>query len=102
MTNAIGRSLRLTPTHRLILISIALLVIGAVGLVHMRQRGQAQGVPAAATATGGARSATLKPPGRERCMRKCAVIHKGYVYRAEQQPQRAGSANVEPEFCACI
>jgi hypothetical protein len=76
------------------------LLVAAVGLVQMSKRARAQEHPA--TATYEVQSATSKPSGKRRCMRKCAVIHKGYVYRPEQRLQGAGSAGVEPEFCSCV
>ncbi len=94
--------MRINLLHLLILGAIALLLVATVGLVRMSKREQAREHPATATATYPVQSATPKPSGKRRCMRKCAAIHKGYVYRPEQRLQSAGSAGVEPEFCSCV
>ena len=101
MTKADKAPMRLTWLHLLLLGAIGLLLLGAVVFVQVgkRQYAREHSPPAAVVNQGP--SATLRPSGRERCMRKCAVIQKGYVYRPEP-PQSAASAHSEPAFCACV
>jgi hypothetical protein len=55
-----------------------------------------------ATVSDRSRSAAPESSGRQRCMRKCAAIHKGYVYRAAQHLEGSASGQIEPEVCSCI
>jgi hypothetical protein len=102
MTKADKPPMRLTSLHLLLLGAIALLLLAAVAFVQLSKRQPARELSSTATAADQVRSATLRPSGRQRCMRKCAVFHKGYVYRPEQYPQGPASVGVEPEFCGCV
>jgi len=102
MTKPNKPPMRLTSLHLLLLGAIALLLLAAVILVQVNKRQQAREHSATATAADQMPFATLRPSGKERCMRKCAVVHKGYVYRPEQHLQGAASASAEPEFCGCV
>lgn len=94
--------MRLRSSHLLIVIAIALLLLAVAAFVQTRKREPAREHPGSATATDRFRSAAPKPSGRERCIKKCAALHKGYVYRAEQDLGASGTRRVEPEVCTCV
>jgi hypothetical protein len=92
--------MQLRSTHLLVIAGIALLLLAVAGVVYMDQREQARAQRAKAGER--ARSATSGPSGRERCMQKCAAVHKGYIYRAEQRVEDAGRSRIVPEACRCL
>jgi len=93
---------RLTWSQLVVLSSIALLVLAAVVLVRASNREQARDHSAAATSVAKIGSPAPEPSRRERCKRKCAMIRKGYVYRAEQHLQGVGNADFRLDFCSCV
>ena len=94
--------MRFRATHLLIVAVIGLFLLAAVGFLYMSKRGPIPEQPGARVGTERPRSQVSTPSGRERCMKKCAAIHKGYVYRAEQEVGRSENRHVEPEVCNCV
>jgi hypothetical protein len=93
--------MRLKSSHLLIVAVIALFLVGIAVFIKSRPE-QARDHATTAAGAERLRSATPGSSGRERCMKKCAAIHRGYVYRAEQDVGAAGSRYVEPEVCTCV
>jgi hypothetical protein len=92
--------MRLNSSHLLVIAAIGLLLLAVAGVVYMDQREQAREQRAKAAER--LRSATPRPSGRERCMQKCAAVHKGYIYRAEQRVEASERSQVVPEVCRCL
>ena len=92
--------MRLKSSQLAIIVAIALLLLALAALVRMDM--QEKALSAAAPTADHLRSIAPKPSGRQRCMRKCAAIQKGYVYGDEQRWGGTGSSQVEPEFCTCV
>jgi len=92
--------MRLRSSHLLAVAAIALLLLAVAGVVYMDQRDQARAQRAKGAER--TRAATPAPSGRERCMQKCAAVHKGYIYRAEQRVEDAGRSRIVPEACRCL
>lgn len=95
-------TMRLRPSHLLILAAILLLLLAVAGLLQARKWGQAREDHPSATAPERLRALQPGAAGRERCKQKCSALHKGYVYRAQQNLESSGSPHVEPEFCGCV
>ena len=93
--------MRLRSSHLLILAAIVLLLLVVAGFLQTRKWDQAREDRATAT-TKQVRAGQPGALGRERCKQKCSSIHKGYVYRARQDLDSAGSSHVEPEYCGCV
>ena len=94
--------MRLRSSHLLIVVAIALLVLAVAGFVQTSKPEPVREHPAAAATMSRLRSVAPKAVGRERCMQRCAAIHKGYVYGAEQHLGGVGSPVVQPEVCSCV
>lgn len=92
--------MRFKSSHLLVVAAIALFLLAIAGVVYMDQREQAREQRTKAAER--ARSAAPPPSGRERCMQKCAAVHKGYIYRAEQRIEESGRSRVVPEACRCL
>jgi len=84
-------------------VAVVLLLLSGALFVHLASRKPASDRPGAVTITAPEkRSTTLAPTGRERCTRKCAAQHLGYVYRAEQRAAGPGSPIIQAETCTCM
>ena len=94
---------RWQPVYAFVAVAIVLLLLAAVLFVRIAGRKPGPDPsPATVTTAPLSRSTTSAPYGRERCMRKCAAQHLGYVYGAEQRAQGVGSRIVQPETCTCM
>src|SRR5262249_2400902 len=83
--------MRLRSSHLAIALTAALLLFAVSFLVYTNRQ-----------ANGLCDPRPLAESGKERCMRKCAGIQKGYVYRGAQRGSGAVSRAAEPEFCTCV
>jgi hypothetical protein len=90
----------LRSSHLLILAVIVLLLLVVAGFLQTRKWGEPHEDRAAARKQ--LRASQPGASGREHCQQKCAAIHKGYVYRARQDQESAGSSHVDPESCSCV
>ena len=86
----------------LIVATIAVLLLGIVGLLQIGKWDQWQERRAAQPAPQERRSSAPKRSAREACRQQCSAIHKGYVYRAEQPVDGTGGQTIEPEVCRCV
>jgi hypothetical protein len=93
-------AMRLRSSHLAMVVAVALLLLAVAGLVHTSK--QEKALSAAAPAVDHFRSVAPKPSGRERCMRKCAAIQKGYIHKDERRLGGIERPQVEPEFCNCV
>jgi hypothetical protein len=92
--------MRLKPSHLVIAVVIAAVLLAVAGVVYMDQKDQARERRAKAADRSG--SAPSRPSGRELCMQHCAAAKKGYIYRAEQRIEEAGRSRLVPAACRCI
>jgi hypothetical protein len=73
--------------RHLLVLAVAVLVVLAAVFVQVR-KGNRTGQQAEAESKG------MASGGREQCRHKCAVLHKGFVYRARR--------NAAAEYCGCV
>jgi len=94
---------RWKPLYGIVAVAVVLLLLAAALFVRVAGNKAVSNPPAAASpAAPQSRSTISVPSGRERCMRKCAAQHLGYVYGAEQRTEAAGRRIVQPETCTCM
>lgn len=94
--------MRLRASHLLIVGAIALVVLAMAAFVQTSKQEPAREHPAGTTRLSRLGSVAPKLAGRERCMRKCALVQKGYLYAAEQHRGGPETPIVQPEVCTCI
>ena len=93
---------RLKSFHLLILAAIALLALAVAVSFRTSKPEQAFELRVVPTTKNRAVSGTPKALGRKHCEHKCAVVHKGYIYSAEQELQGGRGPQFEPEVCTCF
>ena len=95
---------RWKPLYAIVAVAVVLLLLAAALSVRVagRKPGPDPPRPTATIAAPLSPSSTRVSSGRERCMRKCAAQHLGYIYGAEQRAEAPGSRIVQPETCTCM
>jgi len=95
---------RWKPLYAIVAVAVVLLLLAVALLVRVggRRPGPDAPPPAASIAAPVSPSSARVSSGRERCMRKCAAQHLGYIYGAEQRAEGSEGRIVQPETCTCM
>ena len=100
---AVATMKRWKPLYAIAAVGIVLFLLAAALFVRVAGQAPRPDSPPGESKTAPLlRSTTPVPSGRERCMRKCAAQHLGYIYGAEQRAEGLGTRVVQPETCTCI
>ena len=103
VAGAIASMKQWKPLYAIVAVAIVLLLLAAALFVRIAGRKPGPDPPPAASTTAPlSRSTAPAPSGRERCMRKCAARHLGYIYGPEQRAEGPGGRIVQPETCTCM